>query len=96
VVKDEAHFISTAIDSADPATERCNQIIHRFKQHVGQNGPFQMSPQTFDKIQAGTVRRQPEYLNERPIGMQPFPNCPRVVKSSVVTDQPDFATRIPD
>jgi hypothetical protein len=44
MVKDEAHFISMTIDSADPATERSNQIVDCFKQHIRQNGSFQMTP----------------------------------------------------
>ena len=94
MVKNEAHFISSAIDPAYTSAKCGNQITHRLKQHIGQHSPFEVSPQPFDKVQTRTIRWQPEYLNETSVGPEPFPNRPCMVKSSVVAHQPDFSSSI--
>ena len=94
MVKYKSHLIAMAIDTTDAAAKGRHQVIQSAKQHVGQNGAFQVAPQTFDQVQVRTIRRQPE--NPKPVAMirQIRFHGFGVMKAGVVAHQANLATRI--
>jgi hypothetical protein len=59
VVEAESHLISAAINSGYSDSEGHDQLVHAREQDISQNGSLQMSPQSFDRIQAWAVGSQP-------------------------------------
>ena len=51
MVEHESHTISAAINPGHTGSEGSDQFFQTCEQDVGENGPFQMSPQAFDQIQ---------------------------------------------
>jgi hypothetical protein len=94
VVEDESHPISVAIDPGYAGSERRDHLVQASEQDVGQNGPFQMSPQSFDQIQARAVGWQPVDFDSIGIGCEPFLNRLRVMESAVIAHEADLAAGV--
>lgn len=59
MVEHESHALAMAVDSGDALVENRDQILEGLEQHVGQNGPLEMTPQPLDQVQTWAVGRQP-------------------------------------
>jgi hypothetical protein len=94
VVKDESHPISVAIDSGYAGSEGRDQLVQACEQDVGQNGSFQMSPPSFDQIQARAVGWQPVDFDSIGIGCQSLPNRLRMMESAVIAHEANLAAGI--
>ena len=88
----EPHPFLVSVDPGDAAPERRHQVVNRSEQHIGQHGSFQMTPQSFDQVQARAVGRQPENLEVMSVGLQPRLHHFRMMDPTVVADQTDLAT----
>jgi hypothetical protein len=94
MVKQESHSIPASIDGPDATLECGDQVVHRLEQHIGQDRPFQMTPETFDQIQIGTIRRQPADLDPSPMAVEPVVHGSGVVIAGVVADESDLSSRV--
>jgi len=84
MVKHESHLVPMAVASADAATKGVDQVIHGDEQHIGQDRPFQVTPESFDQVQAGTIRRQPGDFELVSMAGQEGPHRLGVVRAGVV------------
>ena len=94
MIEHESHAVAMAVDPGDPLAEGSHEIVHRLEEDVGQDRPFEMSPQPFNQVQARAVGRQPEDFEAISMGSQPRVNRLRVMEPAVVADQTDFASAI--
>ncbi len=90
MVVHEAHFLSVSDQSADAALEGGNQIVRIRAQHVGRHGAFQVAPQAFDQVQAGTIGRQPVDRDLRAMLGRPGSYRLCGVEPAVVADRIDL------
>lgn len=91
MVEHKSHSISMPVDAGDAGAAGGNEIVDRLKQYVGQDGAFQMAPQSFDRIQARAARRKPKHGDLIGVGLQPRPHRLGMVKPSVVAHQTNLA-----
>ena len=96
MVEDKIHFIAMAIDTSNASAKRCDQIIHRRKQHIRQYGAFEMTPQSLYQVQAWTIWWQPVNFNLVPVCFKPSEYCFGLVETAVVADQSNFLAGICD
>ena len=87
MVEDETHFVSMTVDAKNASAKSRDEIVHRGKQDIGQHGAFEMSPETFDQVQARTIRRQPEDFDAVPVHFEPAPYRLGLMEPGIVADQ---------
>ena len=90
MLEHEPHPFAMAIDASDAFAESGHEIIDRLEQHVGQDRAFDVSPKSFDQIEARAIRRQPEDGDLTPVSPEPFAHGLGVMEPAVVADQPDL------
>jgi len=94
VVKHEAHSVAVPVNSADAPSEGCFQVAKGMEQHVSQDCPFQVTPESLDQVQARAVRRQPVDCDPIGISLEPFSDRPRVMKSAIIAHQANLAAGV--
>jgi len=94
MIEHESHAVAVAVDPGDSLAEGSHEVVHRLEEDVGQDRPFEMSPQPFNQVQARAVRRQPVDFEAIPMGFQPRVNRLCVMEPAVVADQTDLASVI--
>jgi hypothetical protein len=94
MIEQEAHLIPLGVDGSNAAAEGGDQVVDAGEQHVGQDGSFQMAPQSFDQVQVGAIWRKPIHLDPTPVPVQPVADGSGLMVSGIITHQTDPATRI--
>lgn len=94
MVEHESHSSLAGIDFVNAVLESGDQVVHRLEQHIGQDRPFQMTPESLNQIEVGTIRRQPLDLDPLPVPVEPVVHGPGVVVAGVVADQSDLAAGV--
>ena len=92
VIENESQFTSVGVDKLDTALECGHQVIDGCEEDVGQGSSLEVAPQSFDQIQIGAVRRQPDHFDPAAVTFQPFMDSAGVVVAGVVADQQNLAT----
>ena len=87
MIKYKSHLLAVTIDTGNTMSESSNQVFHRREQHIGQHRAFEVTPETFNQIQARTIRRQPENGDLIPMCSETLLNGLGMVKSPIVTNQ---------
>lgn len=72
MVEHEPHLVPVAVDPAYAAPKRGDQVVQVLEQNVGQNGSFQVAPQSLDQVEARAAGWQPEDCNLMAMRLQPF------------------------
>ena len=94
MIKDKAHTFTVSTDSFNGGFEGGNQVTYRTVQHIRQCCALQVSPDTLDKIQVRTVRRQPEDLELiRMLGQKRLYRL-GMMKAGVVANQSNLLARV--
>ena len=96
MVEDKIHFIAVAIDTSNASAKRCDQIIHRRKQHIRQYGAFEMTPQSLYQVQTWAIWWQPVNFNLIPMCFKPSEYRFGLMETAVVADQSNFLAGICD
>ena len=89
MVEHESHSISMPVEASDAGAAGGDEIVDGLKQYIGQHGAFQMSPKSFDQMEAGAVGRQPEHGDLVRVSLQSGLDRVGMMKPSVVADQTD-------
>jgi hypothetical protein len=94
VIKHETHSVAVSVNSADALAEGRFQFGKGLEQHVRQDCPFQMAPESLNQVQARTVRRQPVNCDSIGIGLEPFLDRSCVVEPAVIGHQANLAAGV--
>lgn len=94
MIEHEAHLVPLGVYGSDPALEGVYEVVDIREQDVGNDCPFQMTPQAFDQVQIGAVRRKPIDLNPLPMTVQPVLHGAGMMIPRVVTHETNFPPRV--
>ncbi len=76
MIENESHFAALPVDLSDASSECGHEVVHFVEQDVGQDGSFEMPPQSLDQIG---------------MSFEPSVDGLGVMKTAIVADQPDLA-----
>ena len=94
MIKHESHLFAVAIDTGNTTPESNHQVLYIGEEHIGQHGAFKVAPETFNQVQAWTIRWQPEHFDLIPMRSEPLVDSLGMMKPPVVTDQTNLLSGI--
>lgn len=91
VIKDESQFVSVDVGQLDAALEGGHEVIDGSEENIGQGDSLKVTPDQFDQIQIGAVRRQPDHFDPAAVTFEPVMHRLGVVVAGIVADQQNLA-----
>lgn len=82
----KAHCVAIAVERGDSLVECRDKVVQSSVENIRQDRAFQVSPQSFDQIQARAVRWQPVDPNLVAVFLKKFLNRLGVMKPAVVAN----------